>query len=312
MPEPQPRLFSFDDVRFKLFESGGTPGWRSPQRGALGALLAHWSLPRTTPALVSLPTGTGKSAVALAAPFLVSAKRVLAVVPSTELRKQLSAAFSDLALLQRIGAVDGGAPRVLELKNRVRDWQDLLLYEVVVASPNTISPVHYLHAPPPADLFDLVIIDEAHHSPAPTWRAILEHFDQAKSLLLTATPRRLDGQRLPGEHIYHYPLRQALEENIFKPVRPVILDNELWDTRDDTDQIVAAKTVEVLGADEHKTSTLLVRASSRERATALAQLYRAAGVEIAVLHSGLPLQRQGRSPPISGPARSALFRSSAC
>ncbi|MDX8141534.1 DEAD/DEAH box helicase family protein [Lentzea sp. BCCO 10_0061] len=292
MTELQSNLWSFENIRFTLYESATTPRWRNPQRGALAALLAHWSLPRTTPALISLPTGTGKSAIALAAPFLMSAKRVLAVVPSIELRQQLSSAFCDLSLLQRIGAIDGGAPRVLELKARVQDWTDIDQYEVVVASPGTISPVHYIDSPPPADLFDLIIVDEAHHSTAPTWRAILEHFDQAKSVLLTATPRRLDGQRLPGEHVYHYPLRQALEEHIFKPIKPVIVDQAHWGTRDETDQAVLEAMVELLRTDEHKTSTLLVRAASRQRAAQLAEVYRAAGVDIEVLHSGLSAARQ--------------------
>ncbi|MBM7770060.1 superfamily II DNA or RNA helicase [Actinokineospora baliensis] len=293
MTDLQSNLFSFENIRFTLFESAAKPQWRSPQRGALAALLAHWSLPRTTPALVSLPTGTGKSAIALAAPFLLSAKRVLVVVPSVELREQLSEAFVDLSLLQRIGAIDGGgAPRVLELKARVQDWVNVEQYEVVVASPGTISPVHYGNMQPPVDLFDLIIIDEAHHSTAPTWRAILEYFGQAKSVLLTATPRRLDGQRLPGEHVYHYPLRQALEERIFKPIQPVILDQSRWGSRDDTDRAVLEATVGILGTGEHATSTLLVRAASRQRATQLAALYRTAGVNIEVLHSGMSGTRQ--------------------
>jgi superfamily II DNA or RNA helicase len=142
------------------------------------------------PALISLPTGSGKSAVALAAPFLASAQLVLVVIPSTDLRRQLAGAFTDLALLQRIDAVDRGClPGIHELVHRVQDWQDIEQYEVVVASPSTISPVHYPQVPPAANLFDLVVIDEAHHNSAPTWRAILEHFTAAKALLLTATPR---------------------------------------------------------------------------------------------------------------------------
>jgi superfamily II DNA or RNA helicase len=288
----QRSLFSFEDIKFTFYESPSRPQWRSPQRGALGALMAHWSLPRGAPALVSLPTGSGKSAVALAAPFLASAKRVLVVVPSKDLRRQLAGAFSDLALLHRIDAVDyGGAPRVHELVHRIQDWRGIEQYEVVVAAPGTISPVHYPESPPPADLFDLVVIDEAHHSPAPTWRAILEHFTAAKALLLTATPRRLDGQRLPGEHIYHYPLRQALEERIFKPIQPILLSGP-WTVREDTDRALVAKTVDIVTSAEHATSTLLVRAASQQRAVELAGLYREAGITIEVLHSGLGPRRQ--------------------
>lgn len=64
------------------------PQWRPPQLGAIGALIAHWSLHTSTPALISLPTGSGKIALALAAPYIVSAKRTLVAVPSRELRQQ--------------------------------------------------------------------------------------------------------------------------------------------------------------------------------------------------------------------------------
>ena len=64
--------------------------WRSPQLGALGSLLAHWTLTPDEPALVSLPTGAGKTGVALAAPFLTPQPptRVLVMVPSSALRRQ--------------------------------------------------------------------------------------------------------------------------------------------------------------------------------------------------------------------------------
>src|SRR5699024_7194210 len=40
--------------------------------------------------------------------------------------------------------------------------------------------------------FATVIVDEAHHATSKTYRAILEHFDGAKVLGLTATPDRGD------------------------------------------------------------------------------------------------------------------------
>jgi superfamily II DNA or RNA helicase len=41
--------------------------------------------------------------------------------------------------------------------------------------------------------FDLIIIDEAHHTTAASYRAILDNFPTSKILGLTATPVRLDG-----------------------------------------------------------------------------------------------------------------------
>jgi superfamily II DNA or RNA helicase len=44
--------------------------------------------------------------------------------------------------------------------------------------------------------FDTIVIDEAHHSVAGTWRKILDHYGNAALLGLTATPARLDGKGL--------------------------------------------------------------------------------------------------------------------
>ena len=58
--------------------------WREPQIGAIAALLSHWTLRGDEPALISLPTGAGKTGVALAAPFVmtVPSRRVLVMVSS--------------------------------------------------------------------------------------------------------------------------------------------------------------------------------------------------------------------------------------
>ncbi|MGK0362805.1 MAG: superfamily II DNA or RNA helicase, partial [Bradymonadia bacterium] len=45
----------------------------------------------------------------------------------------------------------------------------------------------------PIDQFDHVIVDEFHHTGAPTWLAVLEHFKPTELLGLTATPERADG-----------------------------------------------------------------------------------------------------------------------
>jgi superfamily II DNA or RNA helicase len=45
----------------------------------------------------------------------------------------------------------------------------------------------------PSDRFSLVVIDEAHHAPSASYRAILEYFSAAKVFGITATADRLDG-----------------------------------------------------------------------------------------------------------------------
>ena len=43
---------------------------------------------------------------------------------------------------------------------------------------------------------DLIVIDEAHHAVASTWRTVLAAFAEAKILGVTATAARLDGKGL--------------------------------------------------------------------------------------------------------------------
>jgi superfamily II DNA or RNA helicase len=278
-----------NSTEFQLFTSSTSPAWRRPQLGALGALLKHWSLPDPEPALISLPTGTGKTAVAIAAAHVAQAQRVLVVVPSTELRRQLAQAFESQDVLKRIGALPDSAasPHVMIVQGLVEDWSTLEDADVVVALPNSISPVHYESNPPPRDLFELLVIDEAHHAPARTWRAILDHFECNRAVLLTATPRRRDGQQLPGHHAYHYPLRQALEDDVYKTVEPRLLDVNGSTDKAAVDGIILAEAQRQLNLEEHASSTLLIRAASRERATQLSKRYTESGVPTRVLHSGL-------------------------
>lgn len=44
--------------------------------------------------------------------------------------------------------------------------------------------------------FDLIIIDEAHHGPAGTWRYVMKYYESARFLGVSATPIRTDGQGL--------------------------------------------------------------------------------------------------------------------
>lgn len=265
-------------------------GWRRPQLGALGATMAHWSLAEQEPTVISIPTGTGKTAVGMAAPFLtaVPPRRVLVLAPARPIRRQLVQHFSTYAQLQRLGVLPeaAGIPAVFEMSGRAEDWSALESSDVVVALPNSISPLHYDEGhKPPRDLFDLIVVDEAHHAPAGTWLAVLEHFADARALLLTATPRRRDGKRIPGSLEYYYPLRRALEEGLYKPIQPVLLPAPDPSDRSQSDVVIAAHAAQLLATDEHQTSALLVRAGSIARLRELRTVYEATSVDLALLHN---------------------------
>jgi superfamily II DNA or RNA helicase len=271
---------------------GRSGGWRRPQIGALGATLAHWSLASREPTLVSIPTGTGKTAVAMAAPFLmpVPPRRVLVLVPQRQLRHQLARQFSTQDQLRRLAVLPdtAGTPRVTEMTGRNGDWSALEEADVVVALPNSISPVHYpAEDQPPTHLFDLIVVDEAHHAPAHTWQAVLDYFPEARALLLTATPRRRDGKRVPGSLEYYYPLRRALEENLYHPITPILIEPPWPYDRKRSDAKIAARAAELLDSGEHRTSTLLIRGGTIERLHELRRIYESVGIEVTLLYSTL-------------------------
>lgn len=77
----------------------------------------------------------------------------------------------------------------------------------------------------PKDFFDLVIVDECHRGGAKdesTWRGILEYFDSAVQIGLTATPRReinADTYKYFGDPVYQYSLKQGISDGFLTPFR---------------------------------------------------------------------------------------------
>jgi hypothetical protein len=82
-------------------------GLRTPQRGALHAALAHWSISED-PATIVMPTGTGKTETMLALLVDQRLERLLIVVPTAALREQIAAKFETLGVLLGAGVVDPG------------------------------------------------------------------------------------------------------------------------------------------------------------------------------------------------------------
>src|SRR5438876_1315534 len=75
------------------------------------------------------------------------------------------------------------------------------------------------------DFFDLVIVDECHRGSArddSSWRAILDYFDPACQLGMTATPLRdetRDTYEYFGNPLYEYSLRQGIDDGFLAPYR---------------------------------------------------------------------------------------------
>lgn len=74
----------------------------------------------------------------------------------------------------------------------------------------------------PRDYFGTIIIDEAHHAVSDSYGRILNHFDSAKVLGVTATPDRGDMRNLGSVFqslAYEYSLTKAIREGYLVPIK---------------------------------------------------------------------------------------------
>jgi superfamily II DNA or RNA helicase len=267
----------------------GVPGLRRGQRAAIHALIGHLTL-KSEPAIAVLPTGAGKTDVAILLPYLLSARRVVIVVPSDSVRGQVAKRFETLSVLKKIGVLpeDTTSPKILKLANRIsskEDWDELRSFDVVVTTPHSISPALKGVLQPPADLFDLLLIDEAHHSPAKTWQAVLDAFPQAKRALFTATPFRRDKKQIKGTIVANYSLRDARKDGVFGDIEY----HPVSTVPGEDSNVAIAKSVEHAFCEDQKAGlkhSILVRASSIPHAEALLELYgRETSLKLEVIHS---------------------------
>ncbi len=277
-------------------DSEATPGLRRPQSGAIHAIASyftrHSQLEKTKSAIVVMPTGSGKTAVLLLAPFVLKAQRILVITPSDLVRSQITNQFTDFNILKNIGALVGdiGQHKVCMVNSRLttkESWVELKEFDVVISTPNCVSPGYNGIANAPEDLFDLLLVDEAHHVPAKTWTAILKAFPQAKNILFTATPFRHDEQAIEGEMIYEFSIREAFEDRIFGELQ--FIPVELIDTIS-ADIAIAKKTEEVFREDRRNKLDhyILVRTDKMDHARELEEIYKQhTKLHLQTVHSGL-------------------------
>jgi type I restriction enzyme R subunit len=90
--------------------------------------------------------------------------------------------------------------------------------------PKDGQPSPYFGEYPP-DFFDFIVIDECHRGGAndeSNWRGIMDYFQPAVQLGLTATPRRkenADTYAYFGEPVYIYSLREGINDGFLTPFR---------------------------------------------------------------------------------------------
>ena len=143
-------------------------------------------------ALVVLPTGCGKTGVAVLASYALDARRVLVITPSIIISRQINEAYENFLLNKRVVTSADDMQCVIPSKavimksSEIRNGMQSTLMIVnahKIGRQSNVRIEDILN-----DRYDLVIVDEAHHYPAPTWQLLVDHFYNSRRLFLTATP----------------------------------------------------------------------------------------------------------------------------
>jgi type I restriction enzyme R subunit len=140
----------------------------------------------------------------------------------------------------------------------------------------------------PPDFFDFIVIDECHRGGANAegeWRAILDYFEPAVQLGLTATPLRKDENRDTyayfGKPVYTYSLREGIEDGFLTPFKvrqhKTTLDDYVWTPDDEVVRGVAEqgreykskdfnRTIEIEARERYRVGVFMREIGSREKA----------------------------------------------
>ncbi|MGV8983546.1 DEAD/DEAH box helicase [Clostridium sp.] len=247
-------------------------GLRNAQIGAIHAISSFFTLQQNRAAIIVMPTGAGKTSVLMMSPYVLESKKALVITPSVLVRGQVEEDFSTLKTLCKANVFQDtvAKPKIFEMKNKYDEqfYNKIKEADIVIATP--ICALSLSRVDEVKKLFDLVLVDEAHHSPATTWEEILVNMDTSKHILFTATPFRLDKKEIRGDIIYSYPLSRAYQDGIFGEIEYIPLDVCV-----DKDTVIAEMSEKVFLTDKENgfNHYIMVRTNSKKHAEELSILY---------------------------------------
>lgn len=190
---------------------------RTYQQEARGAIQAEWDkgVQRT---LLVLPTGCGKTIVfsKVIEDRVRKGERVLVLAHRGELLDQAS------DKLERSTGLKCATEKAEQTS--IGSW-----FRVVVGSVQTMMREKRLQQFD-KDFFDTIIIDEAHHCISDSYQRVLQYFEGANVLGVTATPDRGDMRNL-GSYFeslaYEYTLPKAIKEGFLSPIKALTIPLKL-------------------------------------------------------------------------------------
>ncbi len=207
------------------FNIENNPNLRDPQRDGYSRTADFFRAGKNK-AILQIPVGCGKTGLASLLPLGLAEGRAIVIAPNLTIKDGLYEAMDitnrqkcfwrKAAVLSPEDMMAGPLACTLDSGN----------LSVATKSHLVITNVHQLATNVdkwltqfPDDFFDMIIVDEAHHSAAASWQKIIDRFPKAKVILLTATPFRSDRQELDGELVFRYPFRNATLKGYIKRLK---------------------------------------------------------------------------------------------
>ena len=177
-------------------------------------------------AILQIPVGCGKSGLAALLPLGIAQGRVLIIAPGVQVKKVLYDAMDitnrqkcfwrSANVLKDSDMIAGPLACTLDSGNiSVAEKSHIVITNVQQLTTNVDKWLNQFTD----NFFDMIIVDEAHHSPASSWKKVLERFHEAKVVHMTATPFRSDKQEIDGVLVYRYPFRSATLKGFIKRLK---------------------------------------------------------------------------------------------
>jgi len=171
------------------------------------------------PVLVVAPTGSGKSGIIAMLPYVLQSRKVLVLSPSLVISTQLGRSFGLFedydsffeevkicesrearrnfmekgVIIETTGEIVTNSHLNLVIVNaqKFSGTSKIALTTLEYRGAKVVEKVHEFFAQ-----FDTLIVDEAHHYPAATWKNIEQAFrksagEKKQTIFLTATPKRI-------------------------------------------------------------------------------------------------------------------------
>ena len=181
--------------------------------------------------LLVMATGTGKTYTAF--------QIVYRVLQSGLKRKILYLADRNILVNQSIQQDFAPLEKVIHKINVAKDDKSTItshevyfsLYQQLVGDDDK---EHFSELFTP-DFFDLIIVDECHRGSAKEesrWRRILEYFNSATQIGMTATPKEtkyISNLSYFGEPIYMYSLKEGIEDGFLAPFKVINIMTDIGD-----------------------------------------------------------------------------------